>query len=357
MTISRQWHAEEAKRSHTPLLVGLMGPAGSGKTFSALRLASGIQHIVGGDIYGIDTESRRMLHYAEDFKFKHVDFKAPFSSAAYEECLKWCVSQGAKTIIVDSFSHEHSSEGGYLDYHEKELERLAGENASQAERDKRNMQAWIRPSQARQKLINSIIQLDANFVFTFRARERVKPMGNGKIQELGFVPISGDEMLFELTVCCLLMPAANGVPTWKSAMPGESLMIKPAKQFEDLFDSWGINRQRPLDEKHGEGLARWARGDTARPLDSASSAGSQSAPEATSSASGAGTDAGSTGTGEPTSALPADWDHMSWAKGFEENMPKITTVADLDAVRKRVLAISNARRKVLADREKASADF
>ena len=36
------------------------------------------QRVCGGDIFVIDTEARRALHYADAFKFRHVPFGAPF---------------------------------------------------------------------------------------------------------------------------------------------------------------------------------------------------------------------------------------------------------------------------------------
>ncbi len=57
----RQFTAALAVREQVPLLLGLMGPSGGGKTYSALRLAKGIQSVAGGDIYMIDTEARRGL--------------------------------------------------------------------------------------------------------------------------------------------------------------------------------------------------------------------------------------------------------------------------------------------------------
>jgi hypothetical protein len=47
----RKFTANDAKREHVPLLIGLTGPSGGGKTYSALRLATGIQQVTGGDIY------------------------------------------------------------------------------------------------------------------------------------------------------------------------------------------------------------------------------------------------------------------------------------------------------------------
>jgi ABC-type sulfate/molybdate transport systems ATPase subunit len=76
--MSRTFTDSPAVRESVPLLVGLMGASGSGKTYSALRIATGMQRVAGGEIFVIDTESKRSLHYADTFKFRHVPFDAPF---------------------------------------------------------------------------------------------------------------------------------------------------------------------------------------------------------------------------------------------------------------------------------------
>lgn len=282
----RKFEALPAVRDHVPLLIGLIGPSGSGKTYSALRLATGIQQVTGGDIYGIDTEARRMLHYAEHFKFKHLQFDAPFGSYDYQAALEHCVGEGAKVIVVDSMSHEHEGPGGMLDYHDMELDRLAGNDWAKRERVK--MLAWQRPKAARRKLINRMLQLNANFIFCFRAKQTVKPLkveGKTEIVPMGFMPIAGEEFLFEQTVNCLLLPKAGGVPTWQSENVGERMMMKLPKQFEQLF----ADRQ-PLSENTGRALAQWAAGGQSNPPPSASptEAAGQDASHSTQPAPGSG---------------------------------------------------------------------
>lgn len=256
-TPDRQFTANDAKREHVPLLIGLTGPSGGGKTFSALRLATGIQQVTGGDIYFIDTESRRALHYADRFKFKHVPFGAPFGSLDYLAALQFCVGQGAKVVVVDSMSHEHEGPGGMVDLHDQIVQRMSGGDYAKAERVK--MLAWSEPKQKRRQLINGILQLNANFIFCFRAKNTSKPVkgrnGKTEVEALGFMPIAGEEFVFEQTLNALLMPGAGGVPTWFSEQIGERTMIKLPEQFQFLRD-----RNAPLDEKVGAGLARWAAG-------------------------------------------------------------------------------------------------
>lgn len=260
----RVFEVKDAVRESVPLLIGLFGPAGSGKTFSALRLATGIQSVTGGDIYAIDTEARRMLHYASNFRFKHIQFDAPFGSLDYLAAMRQCVAAGAKVIIIDSFSHEHSSEGGYLMSQAAELDRMAGNDY--AKRDRVKMAAWIKPAQARSQMINGILQLNANLIMCYRAKEKTKPVKvqNGKVEirEMGFMPISGDEILFEMTANCLLLPHANGIPTWQSEEPGERMMMKLPEQFRSIFAD-----SQPLSEDIGRQLAEWAAGGAPKSVD------------------------------------------------------------------------------------------
>lgn len=257
----RIFEARPAVREQVPLLVGLMGPSGGGKTFSALRLAQGIQSVVGGDIVGIDTEARRMLHYADRFKFRHVDFKAPFGSRDYLAAIEQQVKRGAKTIAVDSMSHEHEGRGGLLEFHEREMDRLSRGNDNK--REAVNMLAWSAPKQARAALINGLLQLEANFILCFRAKESAKPVrvtdDRGKtktvVEPQGWMPIAGKDFVYEMTVCCLLPPGANGVPLWRTEYPGERAMTKLPEQFRELFA-----QERALDEGIGRALAEWARG-------------------------------------------------------------------------------------------------
>lgn len=253
---ARTFEAKPAVRESVPLLVGLMGCSGSGKTFSALRLATGIQEVTGGDIYGIDTEARRMLHYADQFKFNHVEFNAPFGSLDYLAAIEHCIKQGAKVIVIDSMTHEHSGPGGYLLTQDAEVDRMAGNDY--AKRDRVKMAAWIKPSGLRQRMISGILQMNANFVFCFRAKEKTKPVKGGGIQELGFMPIAGEELLFEMTVNCLLPPKSGGIPQWRSDQVGEKMMMKLPSQFETIFAD-----SKPLDEDMGKSLAAWAKGENA----------------------------------------------------------------------------------------------
>lgn len=267
MSAARAFAFEEnAKRSSQPLRIGLAGPSGGGKTLSALRLARGVQEVAGGDIYVIDTETGRAKHYSDDFRFTHVAFEAPYGSLDYAAAIDGCVARGARIIIVDSMSHEHEGVGGYLEFHDREVERLVGAWRSNAM--KVQIPAWAEPAKLRRRLIDTIVHTEASFIFCFRAKEKLKIKTGKDPIELGWMPIAGVEFVYELQACALLPPNARGVPEWKPEMPGERQMVKLPYYFEPIFAE-----RRALDEAHGRALAEWARGGAAKATETTRVAG------------------------------------------------------------------------------------
>jgi len=244
-----------AKRESVGLIIGIAGPSGSGKSYSSMRLAKGIS---GEKPYAvIDTENGRALHYAEKFKFTHVRFGAPFSPMDYLEAIRFCARRGSKTVIVDSFSHEHDGPGGVLEMHDAEVQRLAGDDYAKQERVK--YLAWSKPKAMRKRLINEVLQLNINLIATFRAKEKLKIQRGKDPIELGWMPICGDEFMYEMALQCLLKPGCIGVPSWESEFDGERAVMKLPDQFEALF-----GEAKQLDEDLGQRLAEWAAGG-ARP--------------------------------------------------------------------------------------------
>lgn len=243
----RAWKAEKAVRSNVPLLLGLYGPSGCGKTLSALRLAKGM----GGKTLVLDTENQRSKHYAKHFDFQHVDFQSPFSPSEYGDGLEFCIEQKAQNIIIDSGSHMHEGEGGMLEMHAAELARMGG-------RETMNFTAWIKPKRQLVQFVHRLLRMHCRFIFCFRAKEKLKIRPGKDPINLGWMPIMPDELPYEMTVNALLLPGANGVPTWKSAEPGENVMVKLPGWARSILATG-----KPFDEEMGAALAAWARGDDA----------------------------------------------------------------------------------------------
>jgi len=250
-----------AVRKHVPLLLGLVGPSGGGKTFSALRLATGIQRLTGGDIVFVDTESSRALHYADNFKFRHVPFGAPFGPLDYVEVIDFCVERGASVVIIDSISHEWEGPGGVLEAHDRECERLM-KAWKTTNRDKVQLAAWVKPKQEHRRMINTMLQLPCHFIFCFRAKKKLKVIRGQDPVELGWMPITSGDLIYEFAANILLPPGACGVPEWAPPEIGEREMVKRPGWATDI-----LRTGRQLDESVGQELATWAAGTTARPYD------------------------------------------------------------------------------------------
>ncbi len=254
--MSRMFDPVPARRGPVRLMIGLTAPGGAGKTFSALRLATGIRSVVPGPIVVIDTENGRALHYADRFSFTHLPFDRPFGSEDYVEALRSAAGLEPSVIVLDSFSHEHEGEGGFLDLQACELERLAPHDAMPPHRI--TQAAWRAPRLARRRLQAALLNLDCHLIVCMRANERTRaPREPGEADpvDMGFTPIAGPEFLYELTLGCLLRPGAAGVPTLASDRPGEAMAIKHPVQTEPL-----IRPGEALCETHGAALARWAAG-------------------------------------------------------------------------------------------------
>lgn len=260
-----------AKREAIRLLVGVAGGTGSGKTYSAMRLAAGI---TGGDPFAvIDTEHDRAKMYADDFRFDHSSFEPPFTPARYLEQIQAADAAGYGVVVVDSASHEWAGEGGVLDMADAELERMGG-------RDAAKMASWIAPKREHKAFVRELIRLRAHVVLCFRAEPKIEMRkGDGGRWEIvpkptltgldGWIPISEKNLPFELTCSFLLMPDAPGIP-------------RPIKLPNRL--SPFVDLSQPLSEETGAAIGAWALGNKTpapRSKSAAPPARSESSPPAT----------------------------------------------------------------------------
>ncbi len=241
----------KAVRENVGLIVGIAGPSGSGKTFSALRLAAGMS--MGKPFAVIDTEAGRAKHYADRFAFDHADLQPPFRPGAYADAIKAADEAHYPVIVVDSCSHEHAGEGGLLDWHEEELDRMAGQDWKKRESCK--MAAWIKPKTAHKRFVSSMLQVRAHLILCFRAEQKIEIITNNGRAEIqpkkiasGFsdwIPICEKNLLYELTASFLLTPEHPGIPK----------PIKLEAQHKTVISVTSL-----LDEQAGRKLAEWAKG-------------------------------------------------------------------------------------------------
>lgn len=239
----------DAKRANVPLFIGIAGGTGSGKTESALRVATGL---AGGKKFAvIDTERGRALHKADDYSFAHADLGEPFSPERYAEAVKDADEAGFPVIVIDSGSHVYEGVGGLLDQQAEEFERMGS-------REGARMSSWIQPKKRHKKFVRELLRTRAHVVMCLRAEDKIEIVkDDGKtvvrpkqslIGAEGWIPICEKRLPFELTISLLLTADAPGVPK----------PIKLERRHADM-----IPLDRVLDEKVGERLAAWAAGGLA----------------------------------------------------------------------------------------------
>ncbi|MFE1230265.1 AAA family ATPase [Streptomyces sp. NPDC058745] len=101
---------EDATRPATNAVIALTGPSNSGKTYSALAMATGM----GTNIGVCDTERGRASHYADLFPFKHLRMP-DFRPQTLVRALAVGARRGIDVMIIDSGTHYWSGRGGVLE--------------------------------------------------------------------------------------------------------------------------------------------------------------------------------------------------------------------------------------------------
>lgn len=262
MNAPARFEARPAARSEEPLLLGMIGPPGGGKSLSSLRLAKGIKSVRGGDIIMLDTEAGRSRKYSDLIPFHILEMPPHARSEDFLLAIEAQLHRSPACIIVDSLSDEHES---YLEWHDEMVPKMGNNEWA----------AWAKPKASRKKLISGILRIKVPLIFTFRAREKTKQnpdpnaKRNEKIVNIGWQPVAPLEIVHALDLTCILPPRADGVPVWHSDKIGEDFIIKLPSYLKPF-----IEEGRALDENMGAAFARWAKGSNP-PVDSAARTGGQ----------------------------------------------------------------------------------
>lgn len=247
-----------AVRTGIKPLVGFYGRSGGGKTRSALLLARGI---VGpkGRIVLVDTESGRGSIFADKIAngYSVIDLEPPFTPGRYAEAFK-LAEANADILIVDSLSHCWSGEDGVLDWHEKELDRMAGDDWRK--REACSMSAWIKPKAELKKLVQSCVlrtRLPVICCLRGEIKTRIGKTEQGKTKisaDEWSSPIFDPRFLFELLLCAECY-----------SVDGKGGYLHVTKiTHEDLFQCLPAEGEQ-VGIQHGELLAKWSLGGQQAP--------------------------------------------------------------------------------------------
>lgn len=151
---------KKAKREAIYTKILISGCSGSGKTFSGLRVATGMAKELSDQtgkeqrICLIDTENRRSCYYAKKFDYDILELDK-YSPEDYIDAIDDALEEGYKVIVIDTISLEWQF---LLDAHSK----MSGNSFTN----------YNVIGKRHEKLLDKILQSDAHFVITCRSKEK-----------------------------------------------------------------------------------------------------------------------------------------------------------------------------------------
>lgn len=217
---------EKAVKKKQKLKLLLEGSSGSGKSYSALRLAKGL---VGdkGKIVVLDTENGSASLYADRFDFYTIELKPPFSPNNYIMKLEEIEEFGADVCIIDSISMVWSGQGGCLEMQSN----LGG-----------RFQDWAKVSPMYEKFINKVLQSDMHIICTARTKTDWSmdkdEKGKTTVTKIGLKTEARDGTDYTFTTVFRL---------------NQNHVVTVSKDRTSLFEG----RDEMITEKTGEELKAW----------------------------------------------------------------------------------------------------
>jgi len=230
------FQVKKALREKIYVKVALMSPSGGGKTYSALKLATGMSEEIEKQtgkpariIMG-NTESKRGYYYADEFNYDIVDIESPHNPEKYVEFIGFAVKEGYDIVILDSSSHEWEGKGGCL-----ELQQQAGGT----------YQAWKNVTPRHNKFIEAISDSPIHIIATMRGKDQyeVEKDSNGKtnVKKLGVGAKQRDGFEYEFTCTFLIDQKTH--------------MAEPQKDNTHIFEN---ETATLLSESYGRKIMTWA---------------------------------------------------------------------------------------------------
>ena len=179
---------QKAERHQVKLRIGLSGPSGFGKTYSALLLAYGITNDW-NKIAIIDTENKSASLYSHLGDLNVLSLEEPYSPERYLKAIKLCEESDVELIIIDSISQEWQGKGGCLEIHEQ----LGG-----------RFNDWAKVTPRHNAFIDAIVQSKCHIITTTRRKVDYSldqdSNGKTKVMKLGMKEITREGFEYELTV-------------------------------------------------------------------------------------------------------------------------------------------------------------
>ena len=230
---------QKATRRQAKARVAIDGPAGSGKTYTALIAAKSLAN--GSKIAVIDTERGSASLYADEFDFDVLELDN-FNPRNYIEAIRAAEQAGYSVIVIDSMSHAWEGEGGILDMHDAATKRQRTENS---------YTAWKDVTPVHREFVDAMLQSPAHIIATMRAKMEYSQEkdGNGKtvIRKIGLAPVQRAGTEYEFTVVCD-MDVEHTLTVSKSRCKplADKVARMPGGAFFDALRDWLNSGEAPV---------------------------------------------------------------------------------------------------------------
>lgn len=176
----------KSERKRAKIKMALQGPAGAGKTYSALLLAKGLSDGDYSKIAIIDTESGSADLYAHLGDYNVLTLKSPYSPERYIEAIEVCEKAGVEVIILDSITHCWEF---LLDFHSS----LTGNSFTN----------WNKVTPRQKAFTDKILQSSSHIIATIRTKQDyVLNNRDGKYvpEKVGLKAVQRDGIDYEFTL-------------------------------------------------------------------------------------------------------------------------------------------------------------
>ena len=217
---------KKAVKTKSRLRLAIDGVSGSGKTYTALAIASGM----GGTIALIDTEHGSAALYGDRFDFDTLDLTS-FQIEDYCEALKAGAEAGYDIVIIDSTSHAWDAL----------LERV--ERIANVKYGGNTWRAWNDGTPLQRKLIEAMLSYPGHVIVTCRSkteysvdkddkgRTTIKKVGTAAVQRAGFE--------YEFTMAMSMdVNHVGSVTKDRTGKFQDKFIEKPGKEFGQQLIVW-----------------------------------------------------------------------------------------------------------------------
>lgn len=174
----------------------LYGKYGSGKTYTALTLATGLAN--GKKIAVIDTEGRRTAVYLDRFKFDAFDASYTNDPALYADMIRQLDGQGYGVIILDSISEAWDGDLGGVLWQAAELERKP--NKDEVKKTIAGQLKWTEAKKGWHEMLGAMRRTKAAVIMTAKEKEGYDPVSKRNTGEFAPVMEKNTPYMFDVVL-------------------------------------------------------------------------------------------------------------------------------------------------------------